>query len=105
MSPQKKYSDYLKKSLMIFLSLCSLANAGELHFIAFGDQPYGPINTLEALISRIDENKESQFSIHVGDIKAGSSRCDTEYFIKIKNVFNQVAEMVRSIGHEQVPTI
>jgi hypothetical protein len=50
-------------------------------FIALGDHPYGPQASLayRLLIDRI--NQESPvFSLHVGDIKSGSSLCSNEEF-------------------------
>lgn len=90
----KKYSIFSKLIGAITLCICAISAscANELTFVAFGDQPYGPISTLDTLIQKINEDKASAFSIHVGDIKAGSARCDTEYFIKIKDAFNRAEQ-------------
>ncbi len=53
------------------------------HFVALGDLPYGPpaqsYPAYRQLIERINLNRPT-FSIHVGDIKSGSSVCSDEEF-------------------------
>ncbi len=60
-------------------------------FIAFGDMPYGapeivgpPFERLIAAINKADP----AFSIHVGDIKSGSSPCDDAEFARQRAYFN-----------------
>ena len=63
-------------------------NATPFSFVALGDQPYGPPETLETLIQTINQDKDHLFLIHVGDIKSGGARCDDSYYLKIKDIFN-----------------
>jgi hypothetical protein len=59
------------------------ALAETFSFVALGDMPYGePAKTyprFEALIGEINRRKPA-FSIHVGDIKSGSTPCSDAYF-------------------------
>jgi len=60
-------------------------------FIALGDVPYtDPFDYLRfsALITRINERAPA-FSVHVGDIKAGSRSCTDERLMKIRDYFDR----------------
>lgn len=61
----------------------SWAWAEPFHFVALGDLPYGPHDQAgppyRALIAAINRDQPA-FSIHVGDIKAGSTLCSDEEF-------------------------
>lgn len=60
-------------------------------FIAFGDMPYvlpQDYARFERLIQTVNQQK-SVFSVHVGDIKSGSTICSEEYYNKIYNYFLQ----------------
>jgi hypothetical protein len=58
-------------------------HAQSFHFIALGDLPYGPASQsyppYRQLIDRINQ-EAGAFSIHVGDIKSGSTLCNDEEF-------------------------
>ncbi|NBV00149.1 MAG: hypothetical protein EBS31_01590 [Burkholderiaceae bacterium] len=58
-------------------------------FIAIGDQPYGDIGPFESLIETINRRSQSAFTIHVGDIKSGSTLCSDAYFLKIHELFER----------------
>lgn len=73
-------------------------------FVALGDMPYaipGDYEKFDRLIARINALKPS-FSIHVGDIKSGSTPCTDENF---KKVFDQFATfeqpLVYTIGDNE----
>jgi hypothetical protein len=64
----------------------------EVAFVALGDMPYGPDETAgvryRRLIQAINQ-ADSEFSIHVGDIKSGSSLCSDEEFLRQRRHFDQ----------------
>lgn len=68
------------------------AQAQGLRFVALGDMPYGPRAQTQApyerLIDAINQTAPA-FSIHIGDIKSGSSRCDDEELEHQRNNFNR----------------
>jgi len=69
----------------------------EVAFVALGDLPYGPDETAGAryrqLIESINQT-DADFSIHVGDIKSGSSLCSDEEFLRQRRHFDQFAKPV-----------
>lgn len=79
-------------SLSLFLLLFttfSIAQNKKFEFIAFGDMPYHlpeDYARFENLIKQVNHEK-SVFSVHVGDIKSGSTPCSDEYFAKIHAYF------------------
>ncbi len=66
------------------------ALAQPFHFVALGDLPYGPHDKAgppyRALIAAINRDRPA-FSIHVGDIKSGSSVCSDEEFERQRGHF------------------
>lgn len=78
---------FLQRVRLAALSLAvagaSWAGAEPFHFVALGDLPYGPHEKAgppyRALIAAINREKPA-FSIHVGDIKAGSALCSDDEF-------------------------
>lgn len=69
--------------LSLALALPLAVQAQGFSFVALGDLPYGPpdqsYGPYRALIERVNR-LEPAFSIHVGDIKSGSTRCSDEEF-------------------------
>jgi hypothetical protein len=67
--------------LSLFCWPLALVAQEKFSFIALGDQPYGPQGTApyRLLIDRINQEVPA-FSLHVGDIKSGSSTCSDEEF-------------------------
>jgi hypothetical protein len=63
---------------------------GRTTFTVIGDLPYGT-DELAALPGRIDTINASRpaFTVHLGDIKSGSQRCDTAYFETIRQEFGR----------------
>ena len=74
--------------------LTSTASLGQSHFsfVALGDLPYGAPEksgpSYRALIDRINQI-EPAFSVHVGDIKSGSTFCSDEEFAQQKAHFQR----------------
>jgi hypothetical protein len=73
----------------LFLAVQALA--APFSFIALGDLPYGPDESAgksyRALIEEINRRKPV-FSIHVGDIKSGSTLCSNEDFARQRKHFD-----------------
>ena len=78
---------YCRGIRVLFVLLCclgaTLAQAQPFQFVALGDLPYGAPDTAYApyrqLIGGINKLAPS-FSVHIGDIKSGSTRCSDEEF-------------------------
>jgi hypothetical protein len=62
--------------------------AKEFSFTAIGDQPYFNNEAFKGLIKTINQHPRSQFTIHVGDIKNGGSKCSDEVFLEVKSFFD-----------------
>lgn len=61
------------------------------HFMAIGDMPYyipKDYEKLDRLIDKINKEGNPAFTIHVGDIKSGSTHCSDEIFQKVLERFN-----------------
>jgi hypothetical protein len=85
----KKMSRY--SWLFVFLLSMTQVSAATFSFVALGDLPYGPDETAgvkyRALITQINALKP-EFSIHVGDFKAGSAHCSDEEFERQRKHFD-----------------
>ena len=57
-------------------------------FAAIGDLPYGPHEEFAGLIDKINAQPLA-FTIHVGDIKSGSTVCLDETFLSVRQLFDQ----------------
>jgi hypothetical protein len=78
-------------ALTICLFSCQPQSHSCLEFMAIGDIPYHlpeDFGRFENLIAEINAQQPA-FTIHVGDIKSGSTECSDDYFIKIRDYFNQ----------------
>ena len=73
---------------LLTLFLAGSAHAKDFLFTAIGDQPYGHPEPFGQLIKKINQQKENQFTIHVGDIKNGGSECSDQAFLNIKKMFD-----------------
>lgn len=62
--------------------------AKEFSFTAIGDQPYFNNEAFKGLIKSINQHPRSKFTIHVGDIKNGGSKCSDEAFLEVKGFFD-----------------
>jgi hypothetical protein len=57
-------------------------------FAAIGDIPYGPHEEFAALIDKLN-GQPLAFTLHVGDIKSGSTVCSDETFLNVRALFEQ----------------
>ncbi len=96
---------------LALLALCALpVRAAEIGgpnafaFVALGDMPYTvpqDYPRFEALIGRINALKPA-FSVHVGDIKSGSSPCTDAMFAKVRQEFDLFeGPLVYAIGDNE----
>jgi hypothetical protein len=63
-------------------------------YAIIGDTPYGAaqIANFPNDIKAINNDPSVQLVVHLGDIKDGSSRCDTSYFQQIRSTFDTFAD-------------
>lgn len=85
----------LGRILLFLLGLLATNPArADFSFVALGDMPYGdPAVTFpkyKALIGAVNAARPA-FTIHVGDIKSGSSKCSDEAFAAQKDFLNSFA--------------
>jgi hypothetical protein len=81
---------YLTISLLC-LALASSAKAAPFSFVAIGDTPYllpAQYGQFERLTTRINAARPA-FTIHVGDIKSGSTRCEDAHMDRIRAQFDR----------------
>ncbi len=80
------------------------AGPNAFEFVALGDMPYaipGDYERFERLIGAINASAPA-FSIHVGDIKSGSTPCTDEAFQKVKDEFGTFEQpLVYTIGDNE----
>ncbi|MDV6375767.1 hypothetical protein [Deinococcus arenicola] len=70
-------------------ALLASASAAPFKFMALGDMPYtlpADYARFEALIGTVNTLKPA-FTVHVGDIKSGSTPCTDEAFLKVRGEF------------------
>lgn len=75
-------------TLVITFCFFSTASAQSFSFAAIGDVPYGPLSELTAVADTLNKNKLA-FTIHVGDIKSGSSVCSDEIYLAVREQFER----------------
>ncbi|MGE9807212.1 MULTISPECIES: metallophosphoesterase [unclassified Janibacter] len=65
--------------------------AGAFSFAVIGDVPYGAAQVADfpGWVDQINADDDVSMTIHVGDIKNGSSRCTDEYFAGIREQFDR----------------
>lgn len=87
----------MRTILAVFLFALSVSapasaqSAEPFNFVAIGDMPYNipkDYEKFDRLIDKINKEAGSAFTVHVGDIKSGSTQCSDENF---KKVFDQFA--------------
>ncbi|MCB4208564.1 metallophosphoesterase family protein [Arthrobacter sp. UM1] len=63
---------------------------GSTSFALFGDTPYGDaaIEHFPQTMREISTGPGIEYAVHVGDIKNGSTRCDTDYFQWVRTQFD-----------------
>ncbi|GAA2496783.1 metallophosphoesterase [Terrabacter carboxydivorans] len=64
---------------------------GHYQFAVIGDVPYGDaqVAAFPKWVDQINATPDLSFTIHVGDIKNGSSKCTNEYFSMIRTQFDR----------------
>lgn len=76
----------------VFVFITSLPALGQnFTFAAIGDVPYGPLSELTAVADTLNQKKLA-FTIHVGDIKSGSSPCTDEIYLAIREQFERFTQ-------------
>lgn len=62
-----------------------------LTFAVIGDIPYTPaqLAALPGWVDQINADPKVAFTVHVGDIKAGSSPCTNDYFRTVRGIFDR----------------
>lgn len=68
--------------------LANAACAATFTFAAIGDVPYGPPEELSALTTKLNRQPLT-FTLHLGDIKTGTSRCSDDVYLKIRELFDE----------------
>ncbi len=70
--------------------------APTLDYAIIGDTPYGAsmINVFPSHIADINADPDASLVMHLGDIKSGSTRCDTSYFEWVRDEFNTFTDPV-----------
>ena len=79
----------LALAVSLALAAAQPAAAQPFHFVALGDMPYtlpGDYAKFDRLIGAINAEKPA-FSVHIGDIKSGSTQCSDEIFQKVLDQF------------------
>jgi hypothetical protein len=72
--------------IVFFLFVTPVAYAKNFRFAAIGDTSYVSTTQLDQLVTRINQEPMS-FTIHVGDIKSGSTLCSDEMFAQVYKQF------------------
>ncbi len=64
---------------------------GHYRFAVIGDLPYGAaqVAALPRWVDQINATPDLSFTVHVGDIKNGSSACTNEYFSMVRTQFDR----------------
>jgi hypothetical protein len=80
--------------VLLALLLPAAAAAKPLTVAVIGDIPYGQpaIDAFPAHVDQISADPAVKRVLHVGDIKNGSSRCDTSYFELIRSDFDRFTD-------------
>lgn len=84
-----KFLQVLVFSILVFS--CQTKSTAYFDFMAIGDLPYHlpeDFECLQNIITEINAVKPA-FTVHIGDIKSGSTPCSDDYFLKIKGYFDQ----------------
>ncbi|GEM48927.1 hypothetical protein [Deinococcus cellulosilyticus] len=87
------------KTPLITLSILAFSSAfaARHSFIAIGDMPYGgkpeDYAKFQRLIDRINQIQPA-FTVHIGDIKSGSTPCTDEELLKVKGMLNSISPVL-----------
>ncbi len=75
-------------ALACSLLLARAAVAAPFTFAAIGDVPYGSTQELAEMAEQVNRQPVA-FTLHVGDIKSGVSRCSDEAFLTVRSLFDR----------------
>src|SRR5690349_18342663 len=85
--------------LGVALGSTRFVSAETLAFAMIGDMPYtsptlpDAVTRYQRLITDVNSSyKKVKFTIHIGDIKAGTTRCDDSVYLSNKTLFNTFAD-------------
>ena len=78
--------DILAKIFAIIFFFAPIADAKNFQFMAIGDTSYVSASQLDQLVDRIN-HEPTRFTIHVGDIKSGSTLCSDDMFARVYSQF------------------
>src|SRR5262245_5577115 len=79
------------------LTTCGVNAQQQFSFAAIGDAPYEPVASgrqvypapgYERLIAHINSDPSVEFSVHIGDIKAGTTLCEDNVYLANFTYFN-----------------
>ena len=79
------------------LVTCAAQGQRQFSFSAIGDVPYEPVASgrqvypapgYERLIARINSDPSIEFTVHIGDIKAGNTLCEDNVYLNNLDYFN-----------------
>jgi hypothetical protein len=76
----------LVKIFVLLVFLTPIVNAKNFQFMAIGDTSYVSASQLDQLVDRIN-HEPTRFTIHVGDIKSGSTLCSDDMFAQVYTQF------------------
>ncbi|CAM8648411.1 hypothetical protein MCEMSE6_02199 [Oxalobacteraceae bacterium] len=74
------------KIFVLLLLVTPIVNAKNFQFMAIGDTSYVSASQLDQLVDRIN-HEPTRFTIHVGDIKSGSTLCSDDMFARVYSQF------------------
>ena len=85
----------LMMTVLFWSAPVALADKTRFNFMAMGDIPYGEAAhaPFQQLISRVNALQPA-FSLHIGDIKSGSSVCSDEEFARIHGYFMRFEQAI-----------
>ena len=88
--PSNRFQTFLVAALAVStMMLPSPARAERFSFMALGDMPYnlpGDYAAFDRLIARVNALRPA-FTLHVGDIINGQTRCDDALFARVRDMF------------------
>ncbi len=76
----------ITKIFTMLLVVAPIAHAKNFQFTAIGDTSYVSPSQLDQLVDRIN-HEPTRFTIHVGDIKSGSTLCSDDMFARVYSQF------------------
>src|SRR5947209_12167506 len=109
--PNMKKLPFVKNTIVAAAACCALllfASDGQAQpqfsFAAIGDVPYEPVSNgrqvypipqYERLIADINSDPSIEFTVHIGDIKAGNTLCTDDVYVNSLAYFNSFLNPVK----------